>query len=479
MTTQQQIQPSNRPGQMTAVMRAMPQVTGPKVLRIGLVQGGKVIEERVIKQRTHVTIGPSEKSMFVIPSRNIPPNFRLFELAAGEYYLNFLDGMTGRVALKTGISDLASLKGQAKKIPIGNSQAYQVQLSDEARGKVMVGETTFLFQFVAPPPVQPKPQLPVSVRSGLASDIDWTTTIIAAFSFLFHFGAVGSIYSDWMDPIVDDEVSVAQLLESVKQLPPPPPVEQPKETDNPVATAAATAVADAPKSPGGGGGKGGGAAGAGKGGSIGDARAAAIANELAQLDVAMVGALNSRGGATASVLDRGDTPTGLLDAAAAAGAGVGQGGVAGLHLGGGGGGVLKPGTAGGGGLASIGDRGGGAPASAGSAQKVKGPVGNASIGGASVVGGSVANASAVVAGMQAGFRRCYNKGLQEDPNMKGSVRITAKIGPNGEVLSASPSGSGLSGTVISCVAARVSSAQFAPPEGGGATIVIPVTFVSQ
>ena len=30
-------------------------------------------------------------------------------------------------------------------------------------------------------------------------------TIIAAFSFLFHFGMVGAIYSDWMDPVVDDE----------------------------------------------------------------------------------------------------------------------------------------------------------------------------------------------------------------------------------------------------------------------------------
>jgi hypothetical protein len=477
--TQQQMQ-TNRPGQMTAVMRAMPQVTGPKVLRIGLVQGGKVIEERVIKQRTHVTIGPSEKSMFVIPSKNIPPNFKLFELAGGDYVLNFLDGMSGRVALKTGISDLAALKAQAKRVPVGNVQAYQVQLSEDARGKVMVGETTFLFQFVAPPPVQPKPQLPVSVRSGLASDIDWTTTIIAAFSFLFHFGAVGSIYSDWMDPIVDDEVSVAQLLESVKQLPPPPPVENPKETDQPTTTA--QAATEAPKSAGpkgGGGGAKGGGAGKGSGSGIGDARAAAISNELAALDVAMVGALNSKGGATSNVLDRGDVPTGLLEGAAAAGAGVGQGGIAGLHLGGGGGGPLKPGAAGGGGLGAIAERGGGAPASAGSAQKVKGPVGSASIGGAAVSGGNVANASSVVAGMAAGFRRCYNKGLQEDPNMKGSVRITAKIGPNGEVLSASPSGSGLSGTVISCVAARVSSAQFAPPEGGGATIVIPVTFVSQ
>ena len=207
--------------------------------------------------------------------------------------------------------------------PLGNVQAYQVPLSEEARGKVVVGETTFLFQFVAPPPVQPKPQLPVSVRSGLASDIDWTTTIIAAFSFLFHFGAVGSIYSDWMDPVVDDEVSVNQLLESVKQLPPPPPVEQPKETDQTASTAAA-ATADAPKAASQGRRRRRAEGSAGKG-NIGDARAAAIASELAQLDVAMVGALNSRGGATNSVLDRGDTPTGLLDGAAASGRGCRRG----------------------------------------------------------------------------------------------------------------------------------------------------------
>jgi len=48
---------SQRPGQMTAVMRAVA-ATGPKVLRIGVVQAGRVSEERIIKQRTHVTVGP-------------------------------------------------------------------------------------------------------------------------------------------------------------------------------------------------------------------------------------------------------------------------------------------------------------------------------------------------------------------------------------------------------------------------------------
>ncbi|RYE74233.1 MAG: hypothetical protein EOO74_11840, partial [Myxococcales bacterium] len=202
-------QGGQRPGRMTAVMRAMPVATGPKVLRIGLVQGGKVIEERVIKQRGTVTVGPSEKNTFVVLGSGVtslPGSFKLFELVGQDYHLNYLDGMNGRVALQTGVSELDALKGQARRVPQGSAQGYQVKLTEDARGKVVVGETTFLFQFVAPPPLQPKPQLPSSVKAGVGDEIDWTMTIIAAFSFLIHFGAIGSMYSDWADrPEVDQE----------------------------------------------------------------------------------------------------------------------------------------------------------------------------------------------------------------------------------------------------------------------------------
>ncbi len=116
-------------------------------------------------------------------------------------------------------------------------------------------------------------------------------------------------------------------------------------------------------------------------------------------------------------------------------------------------------------------------ASTSGAAQVDPPKPGAAIGGASVSGGSVGNASAVVAGMAAGFRRCYNKGLVEDPNAKGTLRVTAKIGPNGEVLSATAAGGGgLPEIVKTCVTMRVSSAQFDKPVGGAATIVIPVSF---
>src|ERR1700722_13172001 len=228
---------SGRPGQMTAVMRAMAQATGPKVLRIGLVAGGRILEERIVKQRTSVTVGPSDKSTFVVQA-NLPAQFKLFELIGGDYYVNFLDGMTGRVALATGITDLVALKGQAKRV----GPAYQVRLTDEARGKIIIGETTFLFQFVAPPPIQPRPQLPLSVKGGLAAQIDWSLTIIAAFSFLLHFGLVGGMYSDWMDPVVNDDLSAA--LVHMVQTPEPPPIETAEET--PTASATTTDTAPAP-----------------------------------------------------------------------------------------------------------------------------------------------------------------------------------------------------------------------------------------
>jgi len=120
---------SGRPGQMTAVMRAIQATSGPKVLRIGLVAAGRILEERIVKQRTNVTVGPSEKSTFVVQA-NLPAQFKLFELVGNDYYLNFLDGMTGRIALATGITDLAALKGQAKRVgPAGRLSSARRRFS--------------------------------------------------------------------------------------------------------------------------------------------------------------------------------------------------------------------------------------------------------------------------------------------------------------------------------------------------------------
>ncbi|MFO0550688.1 MAG: AgmX/PglI C-terminal domain-containing protein [Polyangiaceae bacterium] len=99
------------------------------------------------------------------------------------------------------------------------------------------------------------------------------------------------------------------------------------------------------------------------------------------------------------------------------------------------------------------------------------------LGAPSVTMGQVDDAMRVIAGMTAGFRRCYWRGLEDDPTLSGSLTIMVKVGPNGEVLSATPTRrAGLTDIVVSCVAARVSSAQFSPPTGGDARISIPIKF---
>jgi hypothetical protein len=475
---------------MTAVMRAVSQQAGPKILRIGVVQGGKVVDERLIKQRTHVTIGPSEKSMFVVPSRKIPANFKLFEQISNEYHLNYIEGMGGRVALKTGISDLAALTAQAKVVQDKGVKFHRVRLTDDSRGKVVIGETTFLFQFVVPPPAQPKPQLPMSVRKGVSGDIDWFTTIVAAFSFLMHFFVVALVYSDWMDPILPDEDAVvSQLVESVKSLPPPPPIEKQKSDATPDPTAAA-ATDTAPKVAQSGGasqnkgdkGPSAGDKGPGDARAAADAKAAELASALNDLDVQALGALGGGGVAIDNVLGSGEVPAGMLDDAARSGSGAGFGDPAGIRgLGGSGRGGTGPLGGGQGDLSTRGDRGGsaeGGATSSGKTTEVKGPTGDASVGGAGVAGGAVANASSVVARMKGRFRACYQTGLNSNPEMAGSVVLVATIGPNGEVQGVGGGGGSL-GPIIGCLKSVVSSGGFSPPDGGKAVISIPITFVKQ
>jgi hypothetical protein len=124
--------------------RAPPQ--GPKVLRIGIVQNGKIIEERELKKRDTVSIGSNPKATFQVSSPSLPPFFDLFEAVGSKYYLRFTKGMEGRIQLSgSRVADFGTLEKEGKVLMRGDSPA--VELTDESRGKVVAGDITVLFQF--------------------------------------------------------------------------------------------------------------------------------------------------------------------------------------------------------------------------------------------------------------------------------------------------------------------------------------------
>ena len=452
---------ASRPGQMTSVMRAVA-ATGPRVLRIGVVRGGQVLEERVITDRSSVSIGPSENSTFVVASRLLGKGHPVFQRSGSEYVLLFRDGMSGRIALHTGVLELDQIKRQAQRDPDG---WYRLPLTEDTRGKVDIEGTTFLFQFVLPPPATPRPHLPASVLRG-GSSTDWRTTIIAAFAFLAHFMAVGAMYSDWLDPPVDDDLTLEGLVETLAQLPPPPPpeektvVEEEKATDKPtkeIAKVVAKQTAKSSQPP----------------GKLSAEKAAQLGKELSQIKMLAFASVADLGEATGITMRSGDLPTGFLDADAAADRGSGFGNSLGLS---GGGGLVTPGA--GGGLRSLADTSAGTQ-SGGVTKTTAGPKVSVKVS-SRVKAGAVSDTTQVVGSMSPGFKRCYRRGVEQAPDQAGAITLTLRIGPGGEVSSVSSSVSGtLSGAVVECVKGVARGGQFAPPDGGSAVIDIPLSFVQQ
>jgi hypothetical protein len=455
--------PASRPGQMTAVMRAVA-MAGPRVLRIGVVQDGQVQQERVITDRSTVTAGPSENSTFVVSSRLLGKGHALFQRSGADYVLLFRDGMTGRIALHTGVSELEQLKGQTPRDPDG---WYRLPLTEDTRGKVDIDGTTFLFQFVLSPTTNPRPHLPASVLRG-ASGTDWRTTIIAAFAFLAHFMAVGAMYSDWLDPPVDDDLTLAGLVETLAQLPPPPPpeekpeLEEEKKDDETKPTKEVTKAVPKQTSKS-----------AQPPGKLSAAASAQLGRELSQIKILAFATVADLGDATGVIMRSGDLPTGFLDADAAADRGSGFGNSLGLS---GGGGLVTPGA--GGGLRSLADTSAGTGGAA-VTKTTAGPKLSVSVT-SRVKAGSVSDSTQVIGSLSPGFKRCFRRGVEQAPDQAGAITLTIRLGPGGEVSSVSASSTGtLSAAVVECVKGIARGAQFAPPDGGSAVIDIPMSFVQQ
>jgi hypothetical protein len=200
--------------------------TKPKILRIGIVQGGRIVEERLVRQRENITIGQSAKNLFVVPSEALPRSWVLFTATPRGYVAHFADAMDARIAVGNEVISLAQLK-QSQKIR-KQGPAWVMLLDERSRGKITFGDVTVLFQFVTPPPPQPRPQLPASVRGSITSNLDWFFTSIAATSFVAHLAMVVYLRNvDWPRE-VDVEAIPDRFVQMVikKQEPPPQPVKE-------------------------------------------------------------------------------------------------------------------------------------------------------------------------------------------------------------------------------------------------------------
>ncbi len=473
---QQQRAGGNKPGAMTMAMRAVQVApSGPKVLRIGLIQSGKIVEERIVRKRETVSVGPSEKNHFIVQSKSLPSRFELFQLVGNDYILNFTADMKGRVALPGGVQDLDSLRSSGGARNAGTH--FQVKLNDSSRGKVTIGNTTLLFQFVVPPPVQPRPQLPAAARGGFVKGIDWMFTAFVVFSYMIFFGFIVYLESaDW--PI---QQGIAAIPDDYSNLildepePPPEPTET-EVTDEEVVDEEAEEVAETDSTP---------TQSSDSSESNAQAQAEAqarISQEArAQAEALLLGALGE-GGALNDVLAGGQVTTNAADVLAQAeGVGIAetQGGQLRTRSGGGGSGQ-------GGGLGQLAaSMRGGMAVMEGTRVVERRIRGRVNFGSGDEIGGSgifdQGQVVRMIRSRQSAFRRCYENALRNNPTLNGRVAVQFTIQERGNVSGAraTENTTGDAG-LASCVVGVIRRLRWRQgPEGGAVQFSYPFIFAPQ
>ncbi len=387
----------------------------PKALRVGFIQGGRIIEERNFRRRERVTVGPDARSTLVLPSAQHTGSWGLFEPIAGRWHLAFTEAMEGRV--QVGGQGLTLAQVRERGLARVQGDGFLLPLDETSRGRLVLGGVMLLFQLVATE--QTRVELPPEIRGTLLSRFDRLFLAVLATSVALHLTCGAGLLL--AEPPPERELALEELPDRFATLLLTP---RPAETPKAPATEAAAQEKDAPD------GK--------KDEAAEQEETAAPAADPASpeqqaaarqrvANLGLLGALKASGGSVADVLGGGDTLA--TDFASALRGVSGVKPVAATE-------AVDRGPRGGGTgrVAGIGDLATQAPARVELTEKqdveVRGRVSEA----VPEVGGDDVDRAALSRYVKARLRAiqaCYERELKRNPKLQGKLLVRFTIGPSG------------------------------------------------
>lgn len=397
-----------------------------KVLRVGIVRDGKLEDARLIELGEDVTVGAGAGVTFQVPQGSVDtPQFTLFAFRQGRYQLQFDGSMKGKISVDGNPVSLD--KARRGEVPAEKTgELWAIPLTESDKGKLRLGKTTLVFQFVPPPPVAAAGTAVVHFRPRFFEEDPVLYGSLALWSAL-GFVFVLLVNNLEVPPRTIDDVP-DRFVKLVVDRPPTPPPEQetkPKVDESVKGPATKAAPKDEPapakekKAP------------APKKGTADEARAVKdaekkLAEENALFKAAqakMMGTVGSK--ARGTVLS--DNAEGNFDdidaklrAAAEAGAQLGDG----SQIRGSEGVIGGTGVRGQSGGVQSGQTGevevAGGPA-------VKVPKGTVEGGNLEFDGGDSANVLGVVRRFQGQLNYCYEQELKSDPTLRGRVVVAWEV----------------------------------------------------
>lgn len=438
----------------------------PRVLRVGVILGGKIVEERVFAPRQPITFGSGPKNTLVVRHPGLPESIPLFTWSGDQYHLHFADGFEGSVQSPHGQADFGALisQGLAKR----QGGLYAVPITDAQRGKLQIGEVSLLWQFVAQPPEAPRPALPKEARGNPFQSMDRLFVTVLVASLLIHGGAYVALANTPLPPEVTlEEIPdrYARVLIPERLPQPPEPAKQeagPRKEDRPAEKAAAddkrpaeTAEQQAARKA---------------------ARAAAVAKAVQSKGILKVlGALGpgAGAGAVADVFGEGG---GMTDVATAL---SGAGGVAVATDPGAGGGRKGGGEGGAASIGTLATSGGGAVAYGAKTEvKVTGTVAaeEAEVDSTEI---DPQRLAAFIKARMSAIKGCYENALKRNPNLRGKITVRFTILETGGLADLEAAVNSMnSAEVAACIMGTMRSWRTPFKPSGPVTVEYPFVFSS-
>ncbi len=204
--------------------------TSKKALHVGVVREGRFIEDRWFLGQQPITVGTAAKNTFAFPLSTLAATQPLFtHNKQGQLLLHFDENARGKITINNRDHELADTRKEGLAVP--NAGFFEIPLTESMRGRVTLGEVSFVFNFAPAPPKPPTPKLPKEIRGTIWNITDHTFMSVLFISLAIHTCAVGAISRRDLPPedtamdVMEDRF--AKLLIPEK----PPEEEKPKEEE--------------------------------------------------------------------------------------------------------------------------------------------------------------------------------------------------------------------------------------------------------
>ncbi|MBK8239179.1 MAG: AgmX/PglI C-terminal domain-containing protein [Deltaproteobacteria bacterium] len=165
-------------------MKAAPQPR-TKVLRIAVVLDGLVCDEVHQSQPGPVSFGSDYRSDVMLFGGRAPLRHTMFDYRQGRYFLDLPAAAKGKLSLGNKTITISALRQQ-----YGGGDRVRVVLDPRAKGKLVIGESTILFQFAEPKPVPPKAIFPAEYAIRLRDQF----TPLDRYTFASSAAVLGSFF---------------------------------------------------------------------------------------------------------------------------------------------------------------------------------------------------------------------------------------------------------------------------------------------